>query len=93
VGEPCGTVDAVGVNAAGDEISTGCRLTYEGMRTGHFVFMASAATYKRGDYPPGYGGYGNSRMFLDVMPDGTLSYLFYYPETRPHGTLHRVGDP
>ena len=93
VGEPCGTFDAVGVNAAGDEISTGCGLTYEGMRTVHFVFMESATLYKRGDYPPGHGGYGNARLFLTPMPDGSLALLEYYPETRPHGTLHRAGDP
>ena len=42
VGEPCGTMDWVGLNAAGGEISTGCALTFVGMWNTKYQFQESA---------------------------------------------------
>ena len=58
VGEPCGTMDWVGLNAAGGEISTGCALTFVGMWNTKYHFQESATLYMRGEWPPTYGGVG-----------------------------------
>jgi len=89
VGEPCGTMDWVGLNAAGGEISTGCALTFVGMWNTKFHFQESATLYMRGEWPPTYGGVGGSQLYLAPMADGTLELLEAHPN-RPHGFLERV---
>jgi hypothetical protein len=49
VGEPCGIMDWVGLNAAGGEISTGCALTFVGMWNTKYQFQESPTLYLRGE--------------------------------------------